>query len=168
MTKMEDLFDGIDKIPTSKFKTDLKFGESGEKWIIKFLKKYSEWVCIDSRSNESRSHSDLKYTKAGKIKYVEVKTDKYKDTGNIMVEFQCSGKDSGIRTTKSDMWINHFVLQKEVWIIKTELLKDLVNLYGSDLYIGELSAIKGGDDNKSSMYVLKKECFKDHFKIIKY
>ena len=60
----------------TKFEKDLSYGKKHEKMVMKSLEKY------------------------------ELKTDRMAHrTGNVYVEFQSRGKDSGIRTSKSNTWI---------------------------------------------------------------
>jgi len=60
----------------TKFSKDLSYGKKHEKLVMKSMENF------------------------------ELKTDrKAHKTGNVYVEFQSRGKDSGIRTSKSDTWI---------------------------------------------------------------
>ena len=84
-------------------------------------------------------------------KKVEVKRD-YKTyyTGNIVVEFECRGRPSGISTTESDWWITLLSggYNDSVLIgIKTDRLKDIIK--NSNYRISN-----GGDENQSLMYII--------------
>jgi len=60
----------------TKFNKDLSYGKKHEKLVMKSMENF------------------------------ELKTDRMAHkTGNVYVEFQSRGKDSGIRTSKSDTWI---------------------------------------------------------------
>ena len=60
----------------TKFSKDLSYGKRHEKLVMKSMENF------------------------------ELKTDRMAHkTGNVYVEFQSRGKDSGIRTSKSDTWI---------------------------------------------------------------
>ena len=60
----------------TKFTKDLSYGKKHEKLVMKSMENF------------------------------ELKTDRMAHkTGNVYVEFQSRGKDSGIRTSKSDTWI---------------------------------------------------------------
>jgi len=84
---------------------------------------------------------------------IEVKCDtKVSQTGNLAVEYMCSGKPSGISTSESPWWA--FVLdgaryQQEVVILikKERLLKKLAGA----------RSVSGGDGNRAQMYLVKKE-----------
>jgi len=77
----ENKSDSIKKLKESdfsvtKFTKDLSYGKKHEKLVMKSMENF------------------------------ELKTDRMAHkTGNVYVEFQSRGKDSGIRTSKSDTWI---------------------------------------------------------------
>jgi len=84
---------------------------------------------------------------ASVLSKIEVKTDYIvSNTGNIVVEYQCRGKDSGISTTEAEWWA--FVLEggdyagEIITLIKTSRLRKL---------IADCKTVKGGDDNASTM-----------------
>ena len=70
---------------------------------------------IDFRKNLEEGKQGEDYSKSlltGKYK-VETKTDyKCYETGNVFVEFQSRGKDSGIRVSTAEVW--SFVLPKPI------------------------------------------------------
>ena len=84
-----------------KFKDDLNIGQKYEEIILKRAKKTYP----------------LAYIQKGKFKYwdiyipevniaLEVKYDERNQTsGNILIEFECNDKPSGITTSKADFWI---------------------------------------------------------------
>lgn len=87
---------------------------------------------------------------AGKI---EVKCDAMvSQTGNLVVEYVCSGKPSGISTSEAPWWA--FVLdgakyeQEVVILITKERL--LSKLDGA-------RSVRGGDGNRAQMYLVRKE-----------
>lgn len=143
----------------SKFKSDLSFGESGEKHIINYIT--TKGLQFKGRSIDIEPSSIAKYDllflgKKGEV-FVEVKTDKYIndsfDTKNIIVEMSCGGKPSGISTTKADIWVNYFINKKKdnVWSIK---VKDLKNLIDIEKHSGGISIKSGGDNNKTRLWVI--------------
>ena len=77
----ENKSDNIKKLKESdfsvtKFNKDLSYGKRHEKLVMKSMENF------------------------------ELKTDRMAHkTGNVYVEFQSRGRDSGIRTSKSDTWI---------------------------------------------------------------
>ena len=111
------------------FDIDLDFGMKGEDWVIKLFE-----------GNEK----------------IEVKTERglWKETGNIAIEITYKGKPSGLSTTEADMWIHLLEDNREIvggFIIPVKTLKQRIkNLYKDK----EISIIKGGDDNNSSIALL--------------
>lgn len=66
-------------------------------------------------NNTSRFDIDLEYGRIGELfvadlfgRYAEVKTErsKWKQTGNLYIEYESRGKPSGLITTEADMWIH--------------------------------------------------------------
>jgi len=125
---MKNINKGYDYIaPKNSFLTDLPFGEKYER--------------------ESKSILE------GKDVKVEVKADRLcQKTGNVYVETESRGKDSGITTTDADVWA--FCLWKENRELQTyvsipvKILKKLMTKY----------PIKAGGDNYTSKgHIIPKE-----------
>ena len=99
--------------------------------------------------NKNYTH-DLKF---GEMKEIEVKTDrKWKETGNIAVEFMSRGKKSGISITEAKYWA--FILDNDskvegIIILPIDSLKQLSREYYSQ---GKIT--KGGDYNTSDMVLI--------------
>jgi len=86
---------------------------------------------------------------------IELKTDRLcQKTGNVFIETESRGKESGIITTKADYWA--FCLWKEnrglkdqtYTIISTKILKKLMTKYPKKL---------GGDNYTSKGHIMPKE-----------
>lgn len=112
----------------AKFHKDLKGGQLGEKVIAKWLETYKDFETIDF-GNDNKY--DIEMKKDDKSIFLEVKTDRYEylkkvSTGNIFIETTCSGKPSGIHTTKSDIFVYFFPDFEEAFFIKTKDLKELI------------------------------------------
>jgi hypothetical protein len=92
---------------------------------------------------------------------IEVKTerDKWKETGNICIEFRCRGKPSGIAVTEAKWWVHVLANGDDtscMLMFPTEKLKELARKYYAN---GKI--VNGGDDNLSEMVLLPlKEIFK--------
>ena len=125
---MKNINKGYDYIaPKNSFLTDLPFGEKYER--------------------ESKSILE------GKDVKVEVKADRLcQKTGNIYVETESRGKDSGIITTDADVWA--FCLWKENRELQTyvyipvKILKKLMTKYPKKA---------GGDNYTSKGHIIPKE-----------
>ena len=117
-------------------------------------------------NNDSKFDIDLKY---GKVKEkevadmlenstIEVKTERgqWLNTGNIVIEYSCYGKPSGISNTKADFWFHNLALKDGNFcslVFPVATLKKYV-------LENKLRAISGGDNNAAQMYLVPlKELF---------
>ncbi len=123
---MKNINKGYDFKVKSSFVTDLPFGEKYE--------------------------VELKSILEGKI---DLKTDRLcQKTGNVFIETQSRGKDSGILTTTADYWA--FCLWKEnrglkdqtYTLVSTKILKKLMTKYPKKA---------GGDNYTSKGHIMPKE-----------
>ena len=84
---------------------------------------------------------------------IEVKTekDKWKHTGNIVIEFESRGRPSGIATTESDYWIHNLASGDDV------VLSLLIQVDKLRQYIKQQNpkVVRGGDDMTSKLYLIK-------------
>ena len=127
----------------STFSKDLADGQRYEKLALKYFK----YKRVKFPSGCFKPYDFI----LDGVTKVEVKSDKLTHkTGNIAIEYRCNGKKSGIRSTQADFWV-YFVITPQ----------------GHDVYkvpVDELKAIcvkgrkmKGGDGNRSRMYLVKKD-----------
>ena len=93
---------------------------------------------------------------------IEVKTerDKWKETGNICIEFRCRDKESGIAVTHAKWWA-HVLADGDdtscMLMFPTDKLKEIARKAVVD---GKV--VYGGDDNLSKMVLIPlKEIFND-------
>jgi hypothetical protein len=70
-------------------------------------------------------------------------------TGNIAIEFQCRGKDSGIRKTESKHWVYKITEPDIIIVFSTEKLRKFV-----EDNMGNYKVIMGGDDKSSKMMLI--------------
>ena len=91
---------------------------------------------------------------------IEVKTerDKWKETGNICIEFRCRGKPSGIAVTESKWWVHVLADGDEtvcMLMFPTDKLKEIARKHLDKV-------VNGGDDNLSKMVLIPlKEIFNE-------
>lgn len=116
-----------------KFDLDLKFGQAGEQWL------------------------KLLGTPNG-IK-IEVKTerDQWAKTSNLVFEYACRGKPSGIATTESDFWVQLLSLEGSVvgmygW--PTVQLKAFLRKVIKNPGAYKARLVDGGDDKASKMVII--------------
>lgn len=140
------------------FNKDLIIGEQGERTVAQDLESIGAKLITDNKNN---SH-DLIVEKDGtQLKY-EIKTDVFCfpqfDTGNMFIEFECRGKKSGIEVTTADWFVMYYKYLKEIWYIKTDELKKLIN--DNQFFETEFS----GDQNSNTRgYLIPREEYKKHF-----
>ena len=122
----ENKSDNISKLKESefsvtKFNKDLSYGKKHEKLVMKSMENF------------------------------ELKTDRMAHkTGNVYVEFQSRGKDSGIRTSKSNTWIFKIVSAKDTHLFSVHIpLSRLRRLVSKDYRV-----VPGGDNLTSKGYLV--------------
>ena len=156
------------------FKKDITDGEKGENLLIEYLTTNYGATFIGKSESEEFKFWDLKFNKNQTEVTYEVKTDVYVakgrmlpnglyakgyDTGNIFIEFETRGKDSGIGVTKADWWANIFYYLGEIWFIKVNDLKKLISENEF-----EIKADGVGDEGSNTKgYVIPREKFRKHF-----
>jgi hypothetical protein len=111
-------------------------------------------------NNDKRFDLDLQYGQVFEQKVadmlqnskIEVKTEreKWKSTGNIVIEFESRGKPSGIATTEAEYWFHNLALGNDIvmtLVIPTKILRN---------YIAQTMprVVSGGDNNTSRLYLL--------------
>lgn len=157
------------------FNKDISVGEKGESLLVDFLvKNYgAKFICKSTTEEFKFWDVKLKVKDGIELTY-EVKTDVYVvkgrelpngyfakgfDTGNIFIEFETRGKDSGINVTKADWWVNIFYYLGEIWFIKVSDLKKLIaqNQFEiKDNDVGDLNSETKG-------FVIPREKFRKNF-----
>jgi hypothetical protein len=112
-------------------------------------------------NNDKRFDLDLAYGQVFEQKVaeilgqskIEVKTekDKWKQTGNIVIEYESRGKPSGIVTTESDYWIHNLAIDDDIvfsLLIPVDKLRRYIAKHNP-------RSVRGGDDMTSKLYLIK-------------
>jgi hypothetical protein len=147
------------------FRKDLKVGEVGEMDVKRFLESKGCVFIHKTQGNDSRYDLKLKY---GEIENtVEVKTDVYlnkygKPTQNIVIEFECRGKASGINVTEANYYTTFFPFLGEIWNITSNDLRALIA--NNNPHVFEWS---GDDGSNTRLYSFNRAKFKKHFRVHK-
>lgn len=112
-------------------------------------------------NNDKRFDLDLAYGQVFEKKVadilgnskIEVKTekDKWKTTGNIVIEYESRGKPSGIITTDADYWLHNLAVGDD--IVLSLLLK--VSTLRKHIAQHNPRSVRGGDDMTSKLYLIK-------------
>jgi hypothetical protein len=123
-------------------------GQWGERVFAHYLKGMG----FDIEYNNTSDY-DIKANKRDKELLFEIKTDTFELkrnlTDNVFIEFEDFGKPSGISITLADYYITIFPLQKEMYVIETEVLKTLLD--PNNIYLG------AGTTGEGKAYLVKKE-----------
>ena len=111
-------------------------------------------------NNDKRFDIDLSYGQIFEQKVadmlqnskIEVKTerDKWKSTGNIVIEFESRGRPSGIASTEADYWFHNLAVGNDI------VMTLVFPVYKLRSYIAKNMPrmVRGGDDNTSRMYLI--------------
>ena len=151
------------------FRKDIIEGEAGEDYIIDFLTKGWKGTLLEKKKDYTWDFK-INFENSG-VQTFESKTDVYcippsgvngkqikgKDTGNIFIEFSCRGKDSGIKVTEADWFVYYFKFLGELWMIKVQDLKKLIDENNFRIGVG------GDPGSNSSGYLIPRMKFRDKF-----
>jgi hypothetical protein len=112
-------------------------------------------------NNDKRFDLDLAYGQVFERKVaeilgqskIEVKTekDKWKTTGNIVIEYESRNKPSGIITTDADYWLHNLAMGDSIvlsLLIKVSTLRKYIATHNP-------RSVRGGDDMTSKLYLIK-------------
>jgi hypothetical protein len=144
-----------------KWLNDLSEGEKGERVVAEFFKKR---FGLDDISYNNNSEYDFKGRKDGRTIYFEVKTDRYEyfkeqKTFNMFIEITCSGKPSGILTSKADHFVYYYPDLEELYIIPMDELRMLC--IKEEIQLTSMS----GDGGRTEGYLVHRNLWKDKFKV---
>jgi hypothetical protein len=149
--------------PNYDFKKDFPVARKTEGQIAKFLVETQNMVFVDE-CNNSDYDIRMKFS-SGKEVTIEIKEDfSCARTGNVGVEYECRGKESGISVSKADFYLYKVHTpegKKSVYIIQTHKLKEMIenNLYHR--------TVVGGDPGSNSKnYLFKLNVVKENFKFL--
>lgn len=78
---------------------------------------------------------------------VKAEQDKWKETGNMFVEFKSRNKDSGITTTKSDHWVVSFYKKEKLCFTLSVPIENMKKIARKYYQAGKIA--EGGDENTS-------------------
>jgi predicted nuclease of predicted toxin-antitoxin system len=112
-------------------------------------------------NNDKRFDLDLAYGQVFEQKVaeilgqskIEVKTekDKWKNTGNIVIEYESRNKPSGIVTTDADYWLHNLAMGDNIvlsLLLKVSTLRQYIATHNP-------RSVRGGDDMTSKLYLIK-------------
>ncbi len=140
------------------FKKDLTTGEEGEDEVRMFLQSMNYKYIAKCNDNKF----DLLMEVNRKPITFEIKTDSYRDTGNMAIEVESRGKDSGLTVTTAEYFSTLFRFNNELWTIRTEELRKLIS--ENNFYLKENGGDKGSN---TKFYLIKKSTFRKYFTVHK-
>ena len=130
------------------FKQDLELGNIYEQRSCKWIEKVKGATCEVSVGKFKPY--DIKATKGGEVSLIEVKCDRMASkTGNIAIEFRCSGVGSGITTTGSDFYHYYILPENVMYEIPTDVIRRMIEMKVYE------RTVRGGDGYRSEMYLFK-------------
>ena len=141
------------------FEKDLPTGENGEQVTARTLLEYKGWYPM--KFNKTKGYDILFQPEGGDVVKVEVKTDVYPvNTGNMVIETENRGQNSGITTTEADYWayLYPFHDANNLWLIKTEELKKMIEENKDKLRKKNV-----GDMKKAVCWIIPLEQYKQNF-----
>jgi len=146
------------------FRKDLVVGEEGEVTVKDVLVSKGRKFIHFNKDNKY----DLKMEDESGVEFTyEIKTDVYctpiKDTGNIYVEVESWNRESGIMVCEADWFAYYYKNLKQIWFIKMDKLKELIENYKYDTSKMRLSQFGGDKGSNTKGYLIKREALKDYF-----
>jgi hypothetical protein len=135
----------------SNFIEDLKFGEHWENVFLQHI-DFDRYV----KKGGKYSDYDLKVYYDGNTTRYEVKADRRTFiTNNIAIEFECFNKPSGINKTRANKYV-YFEIEPGGYVMYIIPVKYINKCIMENKFKRE---VKGGDFNKSKMYLFDKSIF---------
>lgn len=148
------------------FKKDIELGEEGEYSVRLDLESVGGRFVEDNKNNSHDLIMEMPIRNVSEHQLVtyEIKTDVFCrpdfDTGNLFIEFESRGKDSGIVVTKAEWFVTYFKHFREIWYIKSDDLRKLI----SDNQF-KIHSDSGDLGSNTKGYLIPRYQFKKHFKV---
>lgn len=135
-------------VPTpSRFEACLRAGEYYQTHYLNEL-DLTDWNVEIASGYAPDWDLRLTHKTAGNSWAYEVKSDTVAArTGNLAIEFECSGRPSGIAATKADYWIHYIPTTNTYYRLKVETLKKIIKRV-------DPWTTYGGDGGRARMYLL--------------
>lgn len=143
------------------FNKDLISGQEGEDVVKNHAMLITGATFVNTNHT---NHYDFMLEKNGVRKMYEVKTEEYckpgRDNGNLFVEIESWGKNSGIMVTMADWYVFHLPYRNQIWYIETDRLLHLLET--NDFR----KTSNSGDKNSGTIgYLIPRRNFIEHFKV---
>ena len=133
------------------WKEDLEMGEKYQQKLLDIL-AYDTYEMAEGNFKPY----DLKICYNSDTITFEVKADrKTRTTGNMVIEYECSNKPSGITTTEADYWAYFIDGTDTYYLIPTEHIRTMIK---DKKYSKK---VKGGDGYRANLFLFPASAFSD-------
>ena len=163
LATLKNHINNMGSVKERQFVESMGEGDVGEEAVAKYLADNGfHSVIITSGYNPNYDVSALRggsSTETPSIRYTyEVKTDMYRDTGNMAIELFClrRQKATGLFASQADWYVYIFFHNKEAWFIKTDTLIELASQYPLKGMV-----TNGGDNNQAVMALIPKDVIRE-------
>jgi hypothetical protein len=138
------------------FNTDLAFGELYQRRFLNLI----QWDSAEIAKGNFKPW-DIRIQHENDTVLFEVKCDRRAATsGNLAIEYECSGQPSGVETTRCDFWV-HFVHTKNRYYLIP--INELRSAIANEQYSRR---VPGGDYGRARMYLFPESVFADYMEPI--
>jgi hypothetical protein len=129
------------------FEQDLRFGQQWEQRLVADL-KLPPYTSVEFAPMKRFYDWDVKITSDTTTTY-EVKADRRAaSTGNLCIEYRCSGRPSGISKTKADVYAYYIIGgETDLYLIPTPVIRDYISS-------NSCRSVRGGDGGRAEMYII--------------
>lgn len=135
------------------FFSDLQLGKEYEKKLASLL----AFDTCEFAPERAFKAWDIKIVRGGVETYYEVKCDRRTNTTkNIVIEFECSGKPSGIDATQAHYWAYFIHGTNQYLLLPVEALRTAIQ---NQEY---KNIVKGGDGYRARMYLFSLSTFSQY------
>lgn len=145
------------------FKADIETSDKVEVNVIKKLQNVNPEFIFNGFSGTKGY--DATFTIDDKVYTLEIKSDwNTRDTGNMVVEYECRGKESGIATSTAHFWaiaVMYNIDTFDLYLINTKILQRLIK---EGVYFDTM--VGGDPGSRTKLYRFKLEEFKKHCKVV--
>ena len=144
----------------AKFKKDLADAKPYQEEAGRRLELAFHLDELDTDCDQHGKNYDIEGIRPnGDLLTAEVKHDIISDNlANVVIEYECDGKPSGISTTKAFWWIQ--VIEGQYYIITVEAIKRMIQ------YNMHFDSRPAGDNKTARIHLFKKRMFIDNCRII--
>jgi len=133
------------------FRADLEFGEAYQQKLLDLI-QYDTYTIAKGKFKPW----DVQITHDSDTITFEVKSDrKAQQSGNMVIEFECNNKPSGITSTEADYWVYFVDGTTDYYLIPTAEIREAI------VKQQYKRIVRGGDGWRAKMYLFPLTTFTD-------